>query len=332
MLRSLLGRGHIFGLIIIGEAFPEIIENLVLNSSQMQSFTLADWGFNQELGPSVAPRHSLSESTIPETVKLDIDETLKVGFRYDMSTRLHEVFTLRGWSTNVFEVTSSTEQQRLVAKLYWPNGDRPHEPVIIQRAREVPGLSNHLPRAFGHYLLWEEIRHPDLSLSNLMVRLEDGWHYGAINDWDLSDIDNQPKSCQELTITVRFTAIEPVAQLYYYELESFLWIIIWVFLGVQQSKNETGSKVATSLTGDPRVSRMERTFFLRVPDEYEMPGWGSYRETANRIADWIDAHYQTPERDETTSKRKELLQNLLAVVRGGGYTGNMPSTPVIDGF
>ncbi|KAI0758692.1 hypothetical protein C8Q74DRAFT_258925 [Fomes fomentarius] len=94
----------------------------------------------------------------------------------------------------------------------------------------------------AHYLNWcNGIQHKDISLNNLMYRRKpDNTPCAVLNDWDLSSVVTEEKETYsgfELTGTVPFMAIDllteealagKVRHLYRHDLESFLWVFLWV--------------------------------------------------------------------------------------------------------
>ncbi|KAL5636553.1 hypothetical protein ACGC1H_000492 [Rhizoctonia solani] len=237
-----------------------------------------------------------------------------------------------------------------------------------------------------HYLLWEKgIRHLDLSLGNLMYRQEDfegkTKYYGVVNDWDLSDDGNNlVESRKALTKTVLFTSLDlleaspheaQVVQRYSHDLESFVWILIWVFLAVQGGAIKPLGDVDKWQTSDPSDSVMRRAFFLRPPGNYqpheewqnqwqkiqEMLYWLVYRNSAQTIArargtlkggNPFDANEalgkneafnesqasnqnNDSNQDETPNERKELLKSLLETLKHQ-YVEPTPLSSVIQGL
>ncbi|QRV83115.1 nonribosomal peptide synthetase [Ceratobasidium sp. AG-Ba] len=98
-----------------------------------------------------------------------------------------------------------------------------------------------------HYVCWKSgVYHQDISLNNLMYRLIDGKPHGTLSDWDLSRTkhSNFTKN-NEVTGTVPFL---PLTVLIYWangashprnytsDLESFVWVLLWVLLFVENCK------------------------------------------------------------------------------------------------
>ncbi|KAL5637364.1 hypothetical protein ACGC1H_001118 [Rhizoctonia solani] len=169
MLRCSLGRRHAFGMIIVdskvwiwrfdhqgaiqstGIDFIKSLPRFLVFLLAIQRFDPADWGFDEELDPSIPLRHSSNTRFTPKPVEYVVDHKvgkLKVNITSDTEKHLHEVFSLRGKSTKVFKVTAPG-QPPLMAKLYWPNHNRPHEVKIIEHACDNPDLLKHLPSVRG---------------------------------------------------------------------------------------------------------------------------------------------------------------------------------------
>ncbi|QRV75658.1 hypothetical protein RhiJN_03673 [Ceratobasidium sp. AG-Ba] len=89
-----------------------------------------------------------------------------------------------------------------------------------------------------HYLVWKGgVRHQDLSLSNLMVRVIEGVYYGILNDFDLSHIAELDLEINEHTANLPFLAREILCDEYWegkvevkykHDRESFIRIACWL--------------------------------------------------------------------------------------------------------
>ncbi|KAF9458564.1 hypothetical protein BDZ94DRAFT_1173311 [Collybia nuda] len=90
-----------------------------------------------------------------------------------------------------------------------------------------------------HYLLWEQgIKHGDISTANLMWDPES--QRGILNDFDLATTPNRAgPSGTERTGTVPFMALALLSEEYlegqnvreyHHDLESFIWVLVWVAL------------------------------------------------------------------------------------------------------
>ncbi|KAG2149133.1 uncharacterized protein EDB93DRAFT_362687 [Suillus bovinus] len=96
-----------------------------------------------------------------------------------------------------------------------------------------------------HLTLWKEgVYHRDVSPGNLMWYWKDGKRIGVLNDYDLSSLegDRGPRG-NERTGTVPFMALDllsakaqrgEVKHLYRHDLESFVWVFIWICLRYRQ--------------------------------------------------------------------------------------------------
>ncbi|CAE7057925.1 unnamed protein product [Rhizoctonia solani] len=384
----------------------------------IQRFTYSDWGFDLELDPSILSRHISDKTALSHQVRLELDGKdgkFEVHFEHDM-TPLYDPFALGSKATKVFDVANTSVELPLVAKLYWPNQDRPHEAEIIDRARKVKGLEDHLPLAVArrdinssstkhirdelgltnsprrprllrilvfeklfdilqrtgdqfifawlecvraHYLLWEEkICHLDLSLRNLRLRIRqvngELKHFGVLNDWDLGDTEGERlEPRKDLMKTILFTSLDllrlnapgVVEQRYYHDIESFLWIMIWVFLAVREQEIDPVPAVASWRTGDALTSRAQRFDFLRMASEYgPHPEWNDYWRMARPIAKWMSIHLEKLEDSRSFNdnldpqnhsrpsvNNLDLLRQLIALVKTG-YSGPMPTLPKIEGL
>ncbi|KAG2352680.1 hypothetical protein BDR07DRAFT_1615549 [Suillus spraguei] len=92
-----------------------------------------------------------------------------------------------------------------------------------------------------HLSLWKEgVYHRDVSPGNLLWYWKDGKRMGVLNDYDLSSLANdQGPRGNERTGTVPFMALDllsakaqrgEVKHLYRHDLESFIWVFIWICL------------------------------------------------------------------------------------------------------
>ncbi|KAG1726848.1 hypothetical protein EDB19DRAFT_1751609 [Suillus lakei] len=92
-----------------------------------------------------------------------------------------------------------------------------------------------------HIALWKGgVYHLDISPGNLMCYKKEGRWIGVLNDYDLSSLNiNAGPTGNERTGTVPFMALDllnpegqrgEVAHLYRHDLESFVWVLVWVCL------------------------------------------------------------------------------------------------------
>ena len=93
----------------------------------------------------------------------------------------------------------------------------------------------------GHYALWQAgVYHRDVSPGNMMRYRNGTILMGILNDYDLSSLATaQGPQGNERTRTIPFMAIDllteegqrgEVKHLYCHDLESFIWVLIWVSL------------------------------------------------------------------------------------------------------
>ncbi|KAG2346907.1 hypothetical protein BDR05DRAFT_997282 [Suillus weaverae] len=96
-----------------------------------------------------------------------------------------------------------------------------------------------------HITLWKEgVYHRDVSPGNMMWYWKDGKWIGVLNDYDLSSLaDDLGPRGNERTGTVPFMALDLLTEagqrgelkhLYRYDLESFMWVFIWICLRYRQ--------------------------------------------------------------------------------------------------
>ncbi|KAG2064207.1 hypothetical protein BDR04DRAFT_1235208 [Suillus decipiens] len=92
----------------------------------------------------------------------------------------------------------------------------------------------------SHRTLWEnDVRHGDISLSNLMGYRIDGRFISVLNDFDLSSTEQNDTKGLERTGTVPFMSLRciipkaianKVKHAYYHDAESFIWVLTWICL------------------------------------------------------------------------------------------------------
>ncbi|EUC54246.1 hypothetical protein RSOL_034130 [Rhizoctonia solani AG-3 Rhs1AP] len=192
-----------------------------------------------------------------------------------------------------------------------------------------------------HFVLWNHgLGHQDISLANLMARFKDGCYYGVLNDWDLARTDaDYPR--KDLTGTMPFVAlrlltvhvgsINPgVKRLYYHELESFFWIMIWVFLAYQDKKLQLTRNADRWQTGDPMRSLEVRNVFLAFQGLYRPnEEWKSYWEMSIAATRWVFSRCWDLNQEETVEGNLKSLQSFLEIV-GQALMDQMPTTPLIN--
>ncbi|KAG2124882.1 hypothetical protein DEU56DRAFT_826408 [Suillus clintonianus] len=132
-----------------------------------------------------------------------------------------------------------------------------------------------------HLTLWKEgVYHRDVSPTNMMWYWKDGKRIGVSNDYDFSSLaDDLGPRGNERTGTVPFMAIDllpekgqsgEVKHMYRHDLESFVWVFIWVCLRYRE-----GVLLPTGLrpldkwaTLDAVACGMDKHYFLTYPQNY----------------------------------------------------------------
>ncbi|KAF9245413.1 hypothetical protein BU15DRAFT_34896, partial [Melanogaster broomeanus] len=90
-----------------------------------------------------------------------------------------------------------------------------------------------------HYVLWKAgIHHRDISCENLMYYRFNAKVIGVLNDYDLAPLTSSENPLgYERTGTIPFMAIDlldangqdgAVRHLYRHDMESFIWVFIWI--------------------------------------------------------------------------------------------------------
>jgi len=137
-------------------------------------------------------------------------------------------------------------------------------------------------RVAGHYALWQAgVYHRDVSPGNLMwYRTKGNVLMGVLNDYDLSSsADAEGPQGNERTGTIPFMALDllteegqegKVQHLYRHDLESFMWVLVWVVLRYKDGqllprKIRRFDKWATV---DAETCGMQKSFFLTNFLEY----------------------------------------------------------------
>ncbi|KAI0315655.1 hypothetical protein OF83DRAFT_1131027, partial [Amylostereum chailletii] len=112
-----------------------------------------------------------------------------------------------------------------------------------------------------HYALWRAgIHHNDLSQNNIMYRIIDGKVYGVVNDWDLATLDETGHEGFDPAGTIPYVSMDllegwiakrpkPPRRLYRHDNESFVWIMVHLFLS-----HDEGVYVAWQGEDDWKVS------------------------------------------------------------------------------
>lgn len=153
-------------------------------------------------------------------------------------------------------------------------------------------------KSLGHYALWKGgIQHRDLSFSNLMLRTRDGVHFGVINDWDLSIIEDESKELGERTATIPFLAMDllkdaywagEIEVLYRHELESLIWIIVWVLFCYNHNAVAVPSNLQRWQTADFRECFEHKLAFLEdYWDHHVTPAWTTEEPIVHNLLGWL---------------------------------------------
>ncbi|KEP48643.1 hypothetical protein V565_119590, partial [Rhizoctonia solani 123E] len=191
-----------------------------------------------------------------------------------------------------------------------------------------------------HFIIWNHgFCHQNISLANLMTRFKNGRYYGLLNDWDLASRTDIGYPHKDLAGMIPYVAVRlltarsiypEVKRLYYHELESFFWIMIWMFLAYQDKKLHLNPDVARWQTGDPKRSQQIRITFLAMPEDYQpQEEWRSYWQMSIAATQWVYSRFRNLNQEETTGGNLKSLQSFLELV-GQQLKDQMPTTPAID--
>jgi len=142
----------------------------------------------------------------------------------------------------------------------------------------LPFAESHIP---GHFNLWQGgVYHRDVSAPNMMWYEKDGILMGVLNDYDLSSLASAQGP--ERTGTVPFMALDlltpkgqggEIKHLYRHDLESFIWVLVWVCLRYRDGKlltfkrpfDDWATKDAVTV-GEKKVSFLINFFSLKPKD------------------------------------------------------------------
>jgi hypothetical protein len=148
--------------------------------------------------------------------------------------------------------------------------------VVVCRSCSTYTLYCPLTGITGHYILWEQgVRHCNIRPGSLMVYwTSSGRAVGVLTDYDLSSARDAHTSHERIGATP-FIAIElrthkaiKVEHLYRHDVESFIWVFIWVCLGYEDGELE-GGLLSSWLEGSTTRCRLEKAGFL---------SWGRYED------------------------------------------------------
>ncbi|CUA72950.1 NACHT, LRR and PYD domains-containing protein 1 [Rhizoctonia solani] len=191
-----------------------------------------------------------------------------------------------------------------------------------------------------HYVLWHTgIRHQDISLANLMIRTIGDRYHGVLNDWDLSFWEGHGEFEADLTATVPYVAIrllylwqdDPNAKrIYYFELESFFWCMIWTFLAFKNRKFQPILAAASWLTGDFSRSADTRCGFFFEHGRFQAyEEWKPYQKMSLETSRWIHDRTTDLVRANELDGDSVLLRNFLEMVSQNVAGLEMPTSPAI---
>ncbi|KAF8881295.1 hypothetical protein CPB84DRAFT_1735245 [Gymnopilus junonius] len=162
---------------------------------------------------------------------------------------------------------TSTQRVRSMVRRRW-KGHRTMRIIGMKRLKKITTLKGWefvkawLEGVVCHSFLWKNfIEHGDPSLNNLMYDEETGC--GVLTDFDLSLLQWEPRVFgTDRTGTIPFMALhllqkaywnEGGERYYHHELESFVWILPYVFLLYQNSKRGRNSLIDAWRTSDYNV-------------------------------------------------------------------------------
>lgn len=203
-----------------------------------------------------------------------------------------------------------------------------------------------------HYLAWEAgIHHLDLSIDNLMVRTIDGEKFGVVNDWDLSYVkDKSPKPVEHAS-TMPFLSLDLLGGSdradheveYRHALESFFWIVLWVFMCLERRSNGDKWTVPEELRSWQTDSAVDcharKSRFISKPELFiARPEWKNIEEVAGSLLIMLIGHRQRRGRAKVMKRNplpwppkesnSKLLRDFLREVQNGVPDGyNLPRNP-----
>ncbi|KAG8688169.1 hypothetical protein FRC11_005949 [Ceratobasidium sp. 423] len=194
-----------------------------------------------------------------------------------------------------------------------------------------------------HYVAWNhcKVYHRDLSYANIMYRRINGVNHGVVNDWDLSHVEGKSEPRVDVIATIPFmpidllrltmTSQEPIKRLYYYDLESLVWILIWTSFGELMNIDPHGP-LAGWRSSQSSISAGARSLWLPCPDFAGLlEDWKDQLPLVKALAAWLYPRVHHPDKDETKEKNKEVLDGFLKIV-GENLGSGMPNAPMIDGL
>ncbi|KAF8898272.1 hypothetical protein CPB84DRAFT_1780781 [Gymnopilus junonius] len=170
---------------------------------------------------------------------------------------------------------TSTQRVRSMVRRRW-KGHRTMRIIGMKRLTKITTLKGWefvkawLEGVLCHAFLWQNfIEHGDPSLNNLMYDEETGC--GVLTDFDLSLLQWEPRVFgTDRTGTIPFMALDLLKEqywdgrrerYYHHELESFIWILPYVFLQYQDGKRVKGVDVNAWITSNYTNCLKEKLFF-----------------------------------------------------------------------
>ncbi|KAI0054915.1 hypothetical protein BV25DRAFT_1833476 [Artomyces pyxidatus] len=152
-----------------------------------------------------------------------------------------------------------------------------------------------------HYALWAAgIKHSDLSLDNLMVRVArapGGAEVvsGVMVDWDLAVSDHAdlermgPLPFQALNALSGRYWQRRMERLYRHKLESLIWVLPWVFLRMKGERTVKNPPLDAWQTNDYLTCYEKKLVFLQDRSAYKAsPSWRMEWNWAKQLLAWIE--------------------------------------------
>ncbi|KAF8597083.1 hypothetical protein BDV93DRAFT_499913 [Ceratobasidium sp. AG-I] len=152
----------------------------------------------------------------------------------------------------------------------------------------------------NHYALWQRgFRRRDLNLSCFMLARAEGRAIAVQNDWDLCVLVDEPQSARECASTTEFLAGEllderywrgKIQVLYRHDLESFVWILLWVLVCFHEGKETVPANLKEWQTAEYRRCRGSRLLFLLdLPTFHVPPSWTTEWPILIHLRPWVRA-------------------------------------------
>ncbi|QRV97265.1 nonribosomal peptide synthetase [Ceratobasidium sp. AG-Ba] len=202
------------------------------------------------------------------------------------------------------------------------------DPIIHLRGKQI--FSAWIQSVRVHYVCWEGgVYHQDISLSNLMYRLIDGKPHGTLSDWDLSRTKHSKfPNNDEVTATIPFLSLivllyrangASYPRNYTSDLESFVWVLLWVLLFVENRKLVSDDPTLREVqVGDYTECQQSKTYLLScIACGFVKPRkeWAGCEPLLRRLGRWIRAEFDRamePSAEDATPEDK--LTSFLTVL------------------